>query len=73
MKLVMNLQNEDMHWFSGKRAFIHDDVYMRFNGGVGSRVTSLFSCGFALSCEHQMLLLVSVVSKYSRDQKIEHI
>ena len=40
MKLVMNLQNEDMHWFSGKRAFIHDDVYMRFNGGVGPGVTS---------------------------------
>ena len=37
--LVVNLRNEDLHWFSGKRTFIDGDVYMRFSGGVGSRVT----------------------------------
>ena len=37
--LVVNLRNEDLHWFSGKRTFIDGGVYMRFSGGVGSRVT----------------------------------
>ena len=31
---------EDLHWFCGKRTFIDGSVYMRFNGGVGFRVTS---------------------------------
>ena len=38
MELVVNLQNEDLHWFSGKMTVIDSGVYMRFNGGVGSRV-----------------------------------
>ena len=37
--LVVNLRNEDLHWFRGKRTFIDGGVYMRFSGGVGSRVT----------------------------------
>ena len=40
MELAVNLQNEDLHWFSGKWTFIDGDAYMRFNGGVGSRVIS---------------------------------
>ena len=40
MDLVVNLRNEDLHWFCGKRTFIDGGVYMRFNGGVCSRVTS---------------------------------
>ena len=40
MELVVNLRNEDLHWFSGKRTFIDCGVCMRFNGGVGSRVIS---------------------------------
>ena len=38
MELDVNLRNEDLHWFSGKRTFIDGGVYMRFNGSVGSRV-----------------------------------
>ena len=38
--LVVNLWNDDLHWFCGKRFFIDGGVYMRFNGDVGSRVTS---------------------------------
>ena len=33
--LVVNLRNEDLHWFRGKRTFIDGGVYMRFSGGVG--------------------------------------
>ena len=40
MVLVVNLRNEDLQWFSAKRTFIDGGVYMRFSGGVGSRVTS---------------------------------
>ena len=40
IELTVNLQNEDLHWLSGKRTFIDGGVYMRLNGGVGSRVTS---------------------------------
>ena len=35
MDLVVNLQTEDLQWFSGKRTFIDGGVYMRFSGGVG--------------------------------------
>ena len=38
--LVVSLWNEDSYWFCGKTFFIDGDVYMRFNGDVGSRVTS---------------------------------
>ena len=38
MELAVNLRNEDLHCFSGKRTFIDGGVYMRFNGGVGSMV-----------------------------------
>ena len=31
----MNLQTEDLYWFSGKRTSIDGGVYMRFSGGVG--------------------------------------
>ena len=40
MELAVNLRNEDLHWFSGKRTFIDGGVYMCFNGGVASRVIS---------------------------------
>ena len=40
MELAVNLQNEDFHWFNGKRTFLDGGAYMRFNGGVGSRVIS---------------------------------
>ena len=40
IELAVNLRNEDLHWFSGKRTFTDGGVYMRFNGGVGCRVTS---------------------------------
>ena len=49
MELAVNLQNEDLHWFSGKRTFIDGDVYMRFNGGVGSRVISSEFIWFCVS------------------------
>ena len=42
MELAVNLRNEDLHWFSGKRTFLDGGVYMRFNGDVGSRVISVF-------------------------------
>ena len=38
MDLVVNLWNEDLHWFCGKKTFIDGGVYVRFSGGVGSRV-----------------------------------
>ena len=40
MELVLNLQNEDLDWFSVKRTFIDGGVYMQFNGGLGLVVTS---------------------------------
>ena len=40
MDLVVDLRNEDWHWFCGKRTFIDGGVYMHFSGGVGSRATS---------------------------------
>ena len=40
MGLVVNLQNEDLHQFSGKRTFIDGGVYMSFSRSVGSRITS---------------------------------
>ena len=49
MELDVNLRNEDLHWFSGKRTFIDGGVYMRFNGGVGSRVTSSVFMWFCVS------------------------
>ena len=45
MELAVNLRNEDLHWFSGKRTFIDGGVYMRFIGVVDSRViSSVFMC-----------------------------
>ena len=49
MELDVNLRNEDLHWFSGKRTFIDGGVYMRFNGGVGSRVISSEFMWFCVS------------------------
>ena len=40
MELVINLRNEHLHWFSGKRTFIDSGVYIHFSEAVGSRVTS---------------------------------
>ena len=40
MDLVVNLRNEHLHWFCGKRTFIDVGAYMRFNQEVDSRVTS---------------------------------
>ena len=40
MKFAVNLQNEDLHWFSGKRTFIDGGGYTSFNEGVGSRFPS---------------------------------
>ena len=39
MELVVNLRNENLHWFSGKRTFIDGGDYMGFNGGEGFNVT----------------------------------
>ena len=49
IELPVNLQNEDLHWFSGKRTFIDGGVYMRFNEGVSSRVTSSVFMWFFVS------------------------
>ena len=49
MELGVNLRNEDLHWFSGKRNFIDGGVYMRFNGSVGSRVISSEFMWFCVS------------------------
>ena len=35
MKLLVNLWNEDLHWFSGKRTFTDSGVYMRLSVAVG--------------------------------------
>ena len=40
MDLVVNLPNEDLYWFCGKKTFIDGGVYVRCSMGVGSRVTS---------------------------------
>ena len=65
MELAVNLWNEDLHWFNGRRSFIYCGVHMGFNGDVGSRVI-----GFAFSYGHQMFLLVSRVSKDSRGKEL---
>ena len=49
MELVVNLQNEDLRWFSGKRTFIDRGLYMRFSGSVGSSVTSFVFMWFRIS------------------------
>ena len=49
MELAVNLRNEDLQWFSGKRTFIDGGVYKRFNGGVGSRVISSEFMWFCVS------------------------
>ena len=36
---VVNLRNENLHWFYGKKNFIGGGIYVSFNGDVGSRVT----------------------------------
>ena len=40
MDLVVNLQDEDLHWFCGKGTFIDGGLCMHFNGGVGLSITS---------------------------------
>ena len=42
INLVVNLRNEDLHWFCGKRTFIDGGVYMRFSGGC--RLKGYFFC-----------------------------
>ena len=49
MELVVNLQNEDLRWFSGKRTFIDRGLCMRFSGSVGSSVTSFVFMWFRIS------------------------
>ena len=49
MELAVNLQNEDLHWFSAKSTFIDSGVYMRFNGGVGSMVIFSVFMWFCIS------------------------
>ena len=72
MELVVNLQNEDLQWFSGKKSFIDGGMSMGFTEGEGSRVTIyvfmqfyIFRCWCVIrqveSCRHQMFLLVSEV------------
>ena len=48
MELAVNLRNEDLHWFSGKRTF-DGGVYMRFNRGLGSRIISSVFLWFSVS------------------------
>ena len=70
MELAVNLRNEDLHWFSGKRTFIDGGVYIRFRGGVGSRViiSSVFMW-FCIFLRTSMFLLISGVSKDSGGQE----
>ena len=49
MELALNLWNENLHWFSAKRAFIEGGVSIRFNGGVDSRVISSVLIWFCVS------------------------
>ena len=42
----MNFRNEDLHWFCWKGTFIDGGIYMRLNGGAGSRLTSSLLEGF---------------------------
>ena len=51
MDLVVNLWNEDLHWFCGKKTFIDGGVYVRFSEGKGGRVGSrvIFSVFMRLS------------------------
>ena len=70
MELAVNLRNEDLHWFIGKTSFTDGGVYMSFNGGIGSRVILLCSCGLAFPYGHEMLVLVSGVSKDCGDKEL---
>ena len=49
MELAVNLRNEDLHWFSGKRTLLDGGVYMGFNGDVGCRVISSVFMWFFVS------------------------
>ena len=49
IELAVNLWNEDLHWFNGKRTFIDGGMYMHFNEGVSSRITSSVFMWFFVS------------------------
>ena len=49
MELAVNLRNEDLHRFSGKRTFVDGGVYIRFNGSVCSRFISSVLMWFCVS------------------------
>ena len=68
--LLTLLRKKYLHWFSGKRTFIDGGVYIRFRGGVGSRViiSSVFMW-FCIFLRTSMFLLISGVSKDSEGQK----
>ena len=48
MVVAVNVLNEDLHWFCGKRALIDDGVYIFLNGGVGSKVASSLPMWFCI-------------------------
>ena len=48
MVVAVNFLNEDLNWFCGMRTLIDSGVYMRLNGGVGSKVTSSLPMWFCI-------------------------
>ena len=48
MVVPVSLLNEDLHWFCRKRTLIDGGLYMRFTGGVGSKVASSLPMWFCI-------------------------
>ena len=69
MKLAVNLRNKDLHWFSGKKTFMVA-CFMRFNVGVGSRVTSSVFMWFCVSFWTPNVSSCIGVSKDSRGKEL---
>ena len=46
--VAVNFLNEYLQWFCGKRTLIDGGVYMRLNGGVGSKVAFSFPMQFCI-------------------------
>ena len=66
MQFVLNLRNEHLYWFSGKRTFIDGGVYIRFSGVVGSRVASSLFTWYCIFMWTPNVSSCIRVPKYSR-------
>ena len=70
MELAVNLRNEDLHWFRGKRTLLIVACICVLMGVKALGLFLLCSCGFAFPYGHEMFLLVSGVFKDSGGKEL---